>query len=180
MFRIPSLLALLLAASLAFAPFCQAAVPTPTNLTANASEVQQVQDIVKEVIDAVPDGSTVTVDDFLKKVSAANVKALVKKLNVTSLSRKGDRLTLNCTAGEVTLDRSFKLNLESAVELDITVNKSATDLLKFKLVKGVTVIAGDKPALGKILLDEISVTKNADGSLSTNLKFAVDATFTSK
>lgn len=113
-------------------------------------------------LEAVPDGGSISYDDFVKKVGndVANLVGMVKP---TKLSRNGNHVVLECPAGVAVKESGIEVVVQQQIECDMTAGHSSVQL---DSVKGVTVkLPG---GLGAADLNSVKLVKNADGSIKVS------------
>lgn len=89
----------------------------------------------QKLLDAVPDGGSISYDD-LKKAVGDDVANLFAWAKPKKISRKGNHFVLECEPGATVSAGGITLNLDQTVEADLTVHPDGVQLSK---VKGATV-----------------------------------------
>ncbi|MBY0359704.1 MAG: hypothetical protein K2W82_17005 [Candidatus Obscuribacterales bacterium] len=128
----------------------------------NAAEISAVsptKTIGERFLDAVPDGGSISFEDFSKK-AGDDVAGLLRLMKPTKISRKGGHVVLECQPGPSVTDGGITVNLGKTVECDLT---AGPDSIKMESITGVTV---QMPAgLGTPTLESATMTRNADQSV---------------
>ncbi len=125
---------------------------------------------------AVPDGKTVTFADF-RKNAGDKIANLLAFASPTSISRKGDHITLDCANGASISHGGKTLTCGSKVEFDLVPNGSVLELTN---VKGVTITVSSVTADLKdaTIQPDANGNTQVDGSLEIsrwlpNIPFSV-------
>lgn len=134
----------------------------------------KIKTVGKEVLDAIPDGGSISYDDFAKKVSAETAELIKSVAQPTQLSRKGDHIVLTCTPGTTGGPAGIKVTLEDKVEFDLSSNSS--HLLKFDSIKGIKISASSTDGSGTMVMHEFTITQSVVGDVTFSTKVSLSFT----
>lgn len=134
-----------------------------------AGNAVNAKSVVDEVYNAVPDGGTVSYNDFAKKVRQ-EVADFAKLARVTSLSRKGDHFVLDCNPGTAYSTQGISIVVKKQLEFDVKAGKNSAEF------SGVSGISAELPqGLGSARVTDAKVELDANGSITVSGNVRIDA-----
>lgn len=126
---------------------------------AETSTASTAKTVGERFLEAVPDGGSISFEDFSKK-AGDDVAGLLRLMKPTKISRKGGHIVLECQPGPSVTEGGITVNLGKIVECDMT---AGPDSIKLESITGITV---QMPAgLGTPILDSATMTRNQDKSV---------------
>lgn len=129
----------------------------------------EAQKAAKQIFDAVPDGTTVSYEDFCKKVDPTVAK-LLPWVTPKTISRRGKHLTLVCASATTHKSHGIEVKTAKTIQFDLAASAGAVVLTNIDGIK-----VSPSNALPSLELKEARLSKNKDGNKVINGKLRVSA-----